>query len=167
MRLGRRGIAFLAGTVVAGSLNAATAVPALATQLIEYPVAGSGPNGIVSGSDGALWFTDAGHNTIDRMTADGHVTNQYPIPTMNSIPTDITGPLTDGSLWFLEMNGLTVNIGKVTLTGDVTEYSTGSGRTSGIAVGSDANIWFGDVDHFAVAKMNPTTPTWQRRPKLT
>lgn len=157
MRVGRRGIAILAGAVVAGSLSAATAVPALATTVVEYQAAGSGPNGIVTGSDGALWFTDAGHNSIDRVTADGHVTNQYPIPTTNSVPTDITGPLPDGSLWFLEMNGITVNIGKVSVTGAINEYSSGSGRTSGIAIGSDGNIWFGDVDHFAVAKMDPVT----------
>lgn len=143
----------VAGAAVGGLLGVATAVPALATQVIEYPVAGSSPNGIVMGPDGALWFTDVGHNSVDRMLADGTLTNTYTIPTNNVLPSEITnGP---GGLWFMEGNGLVENIGKITTSGGITEYSSGSGFNLGIAVGPDGNIWFNQRDKFSVAKMTP------------
>jgi streptogramin lyase len=59
----------------------------------------SSPQFIVTGPDGALWFPDAGTNTIGRITVGGTVTNQFPIPTPFSAARGIAvGP--DGALWF-------------------------------------------------------------------
>src|SRR2546430_14643131 len=123
--------------------------------IVESAIPNSGPNGIVTGPDGNLWITDAGQNSIDRFTLSGTVT-AYPLPTANVIPNEITvGP--DGKLWFLEYNGApTVKIGKITTGGTVTEYTTNSGFTSGIAAGPDGNIWFNARDLFRVAGMTPT-----------
>ena len=46
------------------------------------------------------------------------VTDEFPIPTINSSPYDITaGP--DGALWFTEPG---VKIGRITTAGVITEY---------------------------------------------
>ena len=55
------------------------------------------PYGITAGPDGALWFTNAGNNSIGRITTAGVVTN-YTGTGINE-PRGITaGP--DGALWF-------------------------------------------------------------------
>jgi streptogramin lyase len=109
----------------------------------------------VAGPDGNLWFTDAGHNSIDRFTTDGALTT-YTLPSTNANPGEITaGP--DGNLWFLEGNGVpVVKVGKITTAGAITEYPTKAGLTSGITAGPDGNIWFNERDQFAVARMTPT-----------
>jgi streptogramin lyase len=66
---------------------------ALAVTFTEFPLstAVSEPEGIATGPDGALWFTEAGTNKIGRITAAGVIT-EFPVPTAGSSPTDITIP---------------------------------------------------------------------------
>jgi virginiamycin B lyase len=111
--------------------------------ITEYPVttAGSQPNGITAGPDGALWFTEYTGNNIGRITTAGVIT-EYPVPTADSGPEGITaGP--DGALWFTEYSGY--NIGRITTTGAVTEYpvtvSTSYGPVQ-ITAGPDGALWF-------------------------
>jgi uncharacterized protein (TIGR03437 family) len=67
--------------------------------LTEFP-ATSDSQGIVSGPDGALWYTRWSNSDIVRITTAG-VTTVYPTPTASSEPWGITaGP--DGALWFAE-----------------------------------------------------------------
>lgn len=85
------GVLFLAGTVTG-------AVPASAQTITEFPLpaATSGPGSIVTGPDGALWYT--ADKRIGRITPAGVVT-EFPFPPNVAGPTDITvGP--DGALWF-------------------------------------------------------------------
>ena len=73
------------------------------------PTAGSQPQYIVAGPDGALWFTERNGNKIGRITTSGLVT-EYPIPTDASQPFGIaTGP--DGAIWFIEQS--TSKIGRL------------------------------------------------------
>ncbi|TMG18725.1 MAG: hypothetical protein E6I01_01975, partial [Chloroflexi bacterium] len=81
----RRGVAVLIG-LVAGMLAGLMPVSA-AVLIVEYAIPNSGPNGIVTGPDGNLWFTDAGNNSIDRFTLSGTVTS-YPLPMANTIPSE-------------------------------------------------------------------------------
>ena len=127
--------------------------------IVEYSVPGANPNGIATGSDGNLWFTDPSHNSVDRFTLERTVT-AYPVQGSNVNPSDITsGP--DGNLWFLEQNTQGTNppiayVGKMTIAGVASQYPTGSGGfLSGIAVGPDGNVWFNEVDVFKVAKLTP------------
>jgi streptogramin lyase len=48
--------------------------PAVAQTITEFPTptANSGPTGITTGPDGALWFTEGGANQIGRITTAGH-----------------------------------------------------------------------------------------------
>ncbi|HEX3239730.1 MAG TPA: hypothetical protein VHR18_06305 [Solirubrobacterales bacterium] len=74
-------------------------LPDGARQRFPLP-AGTRPNDIAFGPDGALWFTGYNSGTIGRMTTGGAVT-LYPIPSANSFPIGIAvGP--DGNLWFTE-----------------------------------------------------------------
>ena len=64
----------------------------------------STPAGIVTGPDGALWFTESTANKIGRITTSGSYTAGA-IPTAASQPQDIAlGP--DGALWFTEFDGI-------------------------------------------------------------
>ena len=58
-------------------------VPALAIDEFAAP---GGPTGITTGPDGAIWFTGETGNTIGRMTTDGALTNQIPVPTARQSP---------------------------------------------------------------------------------
>jgi virginiamycin B lyase len=67
------------------------------------PTAGSGPFGITTGPDGALWFTEYPANQVGRITTAG-VTTEFAVPTASSGPSAIiAGP--DGALWFNESGG--------------------------------------------------------------
>jgi virginiamycin B lyase len=76
------------------------------------------PNGIVTGNDGALWFTYDGHGEefgIARITTSGDIT-YYP---MSDEPYDITAG--DGNdLWFTQDNAS--RIGRLTTSGQLTLY---------------------------------------------
>jgi virginiamycin B lyase len=112
--------------------------------ILEFliPTAGSGPVGITSGPDGALWFTENATNQIGRVTTTGVVSNEFAIPTSGSDPDGIVaGP--DGTLWFTEFFGN--KIGRITTAGVVTNefpILTPNANPKGITVGSDNNLWF-------------------------
>jgi hypothetical protein len=83
---------------------------------------GRGPNDIVLGPDGALWFTELKADQIGRMTVNGDV-REFPIAS-GAQPIGITsGP--DGALWFTEPG-----LGKV---GRLALDSGSGGRAGGIA----------------------------------
>ncbi len=69
------------------------------------------------------------------------ITNEYPVPTINSMPLGITlGP--DGALWFTE--GYGSKIGRITTAGAISEYllPTSPAEPSGITAGPDRALWF-------------------------
>jgi hypothetical protein len=72
--------------------------------VFNFPIPGqSVPYGIVSGPDGALWFTDIGTGAIGRIGTAGAAVTKFPTPE-NSTPLFIaTGP--DGAIWFTLSNG--------------------------------------------------------------
>ncbi len=74
------------------------------------PTAGSQPEGITSGPDQALWFTELAGNKIGRITTGGSIT-EFALPTTQCWPAGITrGP--DNRLWFTEKLG--TKIGQIT-----------------------------------------------------
>jgi len=126
------------GVLGACALVLGTAPPAWAdVTMAEFPANGQ-PQQIVSGPDGALWFTLASPaNDIGRITPDG-TTIYYSIPTSSSFPQGIAS-VPDGNLWFTEQSA--GKVGKITPSGAITEYSTG-GFPTGIVAGPDGNLWF-------------------------
>jgi streptogramin lyase len=95
---------------------------------------------LAKGPDGNIWFTEGTANYVGRITPDGIVA-EFPMPSGGQCPLDITkGP--DNNLWFREGCARNV-IGKVTVTGDITEYPfAGTSDPGGITAGSDGALWF-------------------------
>ncbi|MGH7484629.1 MAG: virginiamycin B lyase family protein, partial [bacterium] len=98
-------------------------------------------NGITSGPDGNLWFTENnnGAGQIGRCTPKGAITE---FPVHGGEPTSITkGP--DGNLWFTD-NSFNNAIGVITPSGVVKEYTipTAYSGPSSIVSGPDRNLWF-------------------------
>ena len=82
------------------SLMLRAAICAGQVPIIEYklPSTHSGPNFIVAGPDGNLWFTEITANKIGRITTDGAIT-EFPVPTRQaSLQGIAAGP--DGNLWW-------------------------------------------------------------------
>ncbi len=102
----------------------------------------SAPAGIVTGPDGALWFTDGYNGRVDRMTTGGSVTG-FQLPGFVPAPLQIVvGP--DGALWFAQRDG---QVGRITTTGELTEYSVPSAGAQifTIAAGTDGALWYSGV----------------------
>ncbi len=102
--------------------------------------------GITSGPDGALWFTEGGYccgdegpgNRIGRITTAGVITEFEQIPSSN--PMGIVAG-SDGALWFTEQSGN--RIGKITTSGFIVEYPvTSCCGLQSIAAGQDGDLWF-------------------------
>jgi len=121
------------------------------------PTPNSYPNGIVTGPDGNIWFTQYGGNNIAKLVIATGVITEYPVPTANSHPDFITSGL-DGNLWFTE-NAVN-KVAKINaVTGDITEYTipTAASGPHGITTGLDGMIWFTESSGNKVAKINPNT----------
>ena len=79
----------------------------------------------------------------------------YPLPVPNSSPLGIAaGP--DGNVWFTEVSGS--RIGRITPSGTITDWSTGSGisansRPWDITAGPDGNMWFTEESGNRIGKI--------------
>jgi len=113
-------------------------------QITEFPVPtfNSFPDGITTGPDGALWFTENSGNKIGRITTSGQIT-EFPIPTSNARAIGIQSGL-DGNLWFTEQVGQ--KIGRITPSGQVTEFPLpNGGNPIWMTIGPDGAQWFDEV----------------------
>ena len=138
----RRSLATLWIVALATVLAAPSYADAGTGTISEYaiPTPNSQPASIVTGPDGALWFTEFGGNKIGRVEPDGTVT-EYPLPTPGSQPDDMAvGP--DGALWFAETLGN--RIGRINTAGVIDEFDglPPASRPTAVAAGADGNIWF-------------------------
>lgn len=119
-------------------LSSFTILSAQTLSVTEYP-ASSGAGAIVTGPDGALWFTEGAK--IGRITTAGSLT-EYPIPpdSSGSILSITSGP--EGALWYVET--FNNKIARITTAGVVTEYAIPTSDTNpwGIASGPDGAVWF-------------------------
>lgn len=128
---------------------------------------GSQPQAITVGSDGNLWFTERAMNQIGQVNPkSGQLIKEWTVPTgsaatyydVNSdssaglgLDDIVSGP--DGNLWFTETND--DKIGKITTSGQVTEYPLSPGAHPGqIIVGPDGQLWFGENGFNAVGEMD-------------
>jgi virginiamycin B lyase len=121
------------------ALLAPATAQAAPTPLFSESTALSGdPQDVVTGPDGALWFTARGANGVGRLTADGLTATWFPIGLKpNGI---VTGP--DGNLWFAD-TGSPGQIRKITAGGTLSANPTGGDtQPTGIVVGSDGALWF-------------------------
>lgn len=103
----------------------------------------SGALGLTRAADGTIWMSQDlfGHDFVSRVDPDGSVTAY---PTSLVYPRSIT-PGTDGALWFVEPVA-PGRIGRVTLSGSVTEFALNSGLVPvAITAGPDGNMWFLEI----------------------
>lgn len=109
----------------------------------RFPVSGYGsPVNIVTGPDKALWFTEqvGSKSQVVRMTTKGAMT-PYAV---GGEPNDIAVG-SDGALWFTELGG---QVGRITTSGKITEYSKGispGAKPYSIASGPDGALWFTEL----------------------
>jgi streptogramin lyase len=111
--------------------------------------AGSQPFDIITGPDGALWFTEFTGDKIGRITTSGQLT-EFKVPanasTVPGFPhfgdpvSLVFGP--DGAIWYTDLNGNA--IGRMTTQGQVVEYTlpTPLCQPQYLVVGPDGAIWF-------------------------
>ncbi len=114
---------------------------------------GVGIGSIVSGPDGALWFTDSGDDKVGRITTSGAVT-EYNAPTANAQPYGITvGP--DGAIWFAEWVG--DNLGRVTTAGQISEIKAPRQLALPLYItsGTDGALWFTEFGDGAIGRYRP------------
>ncbi len=138
-------------TVVCALLVGVSPVFAAAGNVTKFtvPTAGSFPDGITMGPDGALWFTEAGSGKIGRVTTRGAIT-EFTLSGGSAsgfgAHTITTGP--DGALWFTEANA--GKIGRMTTSGVFTQFTLPANinkdevieRALSITKGPDGALWF-------------------------
>jgi len=125
----------------------------------QLPDPAARPIGIALGSDGNMWVTDQGTNSIwrvEQIQVKPHVRfTQYHL-TGNAQPEQITnGP--DGALWFTEP-GIN-SIGRLPIRGrPLNEYKipTANSDPIGIAPGTDNALWFTEQKAKQIGRISPS-----------
>jgi hypothetical protein len=123
-----------------------------AIALFPIPTSNSGPSDIISGPDGALWFTEPYANKIGRVTTDGVLT-EYTLPAPPgglscNINGEFVGPLRmtvgpDGALWFTEP--CTNRIGRFTIAPATPPTAGGVSPAQGSGTSADFTFTFSDA----------------------
>jgi streptogramin lyase len=106
------------------------------------------PNGITTGPDGNLWFTErnsSDHPVIGRLTPGGIYTEFFITNALFSQSGSITvGP--DGNLWFT-VSGYSSYVGRISTNGTFSGFgSFATNFARGITVGPDGNLWLTNYD---------------------
>jgi virginiamycin B lyase len=123
------------------------------------------PGGFVTGPDHAIWIADWGlTNAIERWAPGGQLTS-YPLPDGGTSIAIVAGP--ENALWFTSTSG---KIGRITTSGEITEFLINDGNTFafswgfagpyGITAGADGALWFAEQ---AVGRIGRLTTTGQLR----
>jgi streptogramin lyase len=151
----------LVGLIVPSAADPAGQITEVATGGVTAGFsANAGPDGITTGPDGNVWFTEDTGKSIGRITPSGAV-SEFSSGITGSSLFDIA-PGSDGNLWFTEFASPGI-IGKITTAGAITEVATGgvtagftAGNVEGITAGPDGNLWFTEPFHPAVARITPS-----------
>jgi virginiamycin B lyase len=150
----------LLGLAVAVS-GAVPASAALTPSITSYPSsdpvsAESHPYAIASGADGALWFTDPYAHRIGRITVDGTLTLQAPVPPSH-FQYDITAG-SDGAMWFVSQNPSSVS--RIDAAGDILtkNLASATANPADIVSGPDGALWFTETVAKAIGRVPAATP---------
>ncbi len=122
------------------ALVATSATAALS--ITEFPIKDKNvrPHALTAGSDGALWFIQAGPNgsRIGRMTTAGVVT-KFALPNGVNQPEDLTLG-SDGNVWVVDSSHK--DLVRVAPTGAMQQFSTGGAAPSRLISGPGGDLWF-------------------------
>lgn len=123
---------------------------ARAQTITEFPIPSptSGPESIIAGPDGAMWFaeTKSGLQKFGRITTAGAIT-EFPFATGRPLWPRGMALGSDGALWFTVWAGNSENnlekIGRITTAGAVSLFDLGTFTLPlGIIAGPDGALWF-------------------------
>jgi streptogramin lyase len=126
------------------------------THVMVFPTTVPMANGITAGNDGNLWYTGNGYSVVGRITHAGVDTefDEADGLQMGATPDAITaGP--DGNVWFDDQDGPNFKAGKITPSGQITEYPL-SGTPEDITSGIDGNLWLPQENPNGVDRVTPT-----------
>jgi streptogramin lyase len=132
-------------------------VGATAGAMHEYAIAGRPiAQGIATGADGALWFTDFYTPYVQRITTVGK-THTYAFAVSPNIATEIAAG-SDGALWVTLLDEIHGHgrIGRITTAGATSTFVVpGTSYIDDITAGPDGALWFtdnlGKVDRITTA----------------
>lgn len=119
-----------------------------------FPIGGGGlaSGGLISGPDGALWFTELNKSRLDRASLSG-VIQSRPLPGGAAALT--AGP--DGNIWVVMM--ATNEIGRVRADGTYTGFPIPSPMSfpQAIAIGPEGAVWFTESGLNRLGRLDPAT----------
>jgi virginiamycin B lyase len=131
-------------------------VSAITESTVSGGFLGNSPEGITTGPDNNLWYTEYSGNAIGTFNPTTGASKELALPA-GSDPRGITaGP--EGSLWFTEIG--TDKIGMINPTTDaITQIAvpTSSSGPQDITVGPDGNLWFTEYNANKIGMYNWTT----------
>jgi streptogramin lyase len=139
------------------------------TEFSSGITASSSPAGIALGADGNLWFTEANHNALGRITPNGTVT-EFSLGSTFGDAQDITsGP--NGLLYFISVS----RVGSINplagstsaILGSLKQSAAVASGASHITAGPDGNLWFTDLLANAVDRITPNLATNTKFPLTT
>jgi sugar lactone lactonase YvrE len=143
------------GTAQTASSNFARQVVGALPKLhfFNTPTQGAWPDYIISGPQGALWFSEFYTDKIGRIATGGRIT-EFPLPDNNDIEGIAAGP--DGNIWFTEPGAQ--QIGRMTPAGQVTAFQINGSNPSprGITAGPDGNIWYVEFYDSFIGRVTPS-----------
>lgn len=122
---------------------AASASPTITQYSVPTP--SSSPEGITTGPDGALWFTEQRSNQTGRITTPGSI-KEYPAPTVNT-PSWYRSRVRRSTLVHRTQSApRSAELRRIRTSGVLTEYVMPSTNASPnqIVAGSDGALWFTD-----------------------
>lgn len=108
---------------------------------------------IVKGPDGNMWFS-AG-DWIGAVSPSGVPVGKWLTPSAHpNIQDLIVGP--DKALWFCDFDPTVNKIGRITTSGQITEFTTGLPPKAGVlrmTVGPDGAIWFTESNYHSIGRI--------------
>jgi virginiamycin B lyase len=135
----------------------AALTPTISSFAASEPLASeTGPYSIAAGSDGQLWFTDPYAHQIGRMTTDGRLTLQAPVPSTWFSYGIAAG--SDGAMWFVSQNPSSIS--RIDAAGSVLTKDLGSptANPTHIVGGPEGALWFTEGVSHAIGRMPAVTP---------
>jgi len=150
--------AFLAALAVAVLVATDSARGQCFTEFRASP--GSGPEGITTGPDMNLWFTEFDAGSIARiLPSTPNTITEFNVSMSDIRPAGITaGP--DGNLWFVEITGN--QVGRITplSPNTITEFPipTAGSDPQEIVAGPDGNLWFTEGLGAKIGRITPGSP---------
>jgi virginiamycin B lyase len=121
------------------------------------PTPNSGPDAIVTGPDGNLWFTESAANQVGYINPTTHVITEVPLPSGTTNPLGISsGP--EGDLWFIAADATGNEIDSINPTTHAIQTNPlGVSTLSYLTTGPDGRLYYetpGTLNSFY-----PTTQT--------